>query len=326
MPKKRSKQQVESVEEPAVQEQQEDAAEAVVLDAPKTKKSKRNGAPAPAAPPAPASAEQAEEEVEDPHFRNKQRVLILASRGITQRYRHLMNDLRQLLPHSKKENKVEHKSKNLTLINELAEIKSCNNVIFLEVRKKADLYVWIGKTPDGPIAKFLCHNVHTMDELKLTGNCLQGSRPLLVFDQLFDTVPHLQLLKEIFTQAFGTPKDHPKSKPFVDHVISFFIVDGRIWLRNYQVVEKDDKNAPEPQLVEIGPRMVLNPVKIFSGSFCGDTLYANPDYVSPNLLRRMQRNKKLGRYAARAQATEAHDKKKAELVMPLDEVEEMFRD
>jgi ribosome biogenesis protein BRX1 len=92
------------------------------------------------------------------------------------------------------------------------------------------------------------------------------------------------------------------------------------------VVEKDDKNAPEPQLVEIGPRMVLNPVKIFSGSFSGDTLYANPDYVSPNLLRRMQRNKKLGRYAARAQASEKHDKKKAELVMPLDEVEEMFKD
>lgn len=33
---------------------------------------------------------------------NKQRVLILASRGITHRYRHLMSDLQVLLPHSKK--------------------------------------------------------------------------------------------------------------------------------------------------------------------------------------------------------------------------------
>ena len=32
-------------------------------------------------------------------FRNKQRVLILASRGITSRYRHLMGDVRRLLPH-----------------------------------------------------------------------------------------------------------------------------------------------------------------------------------------------------------------------------------
>ena len=37
-------------------------------------------------------------------------------------------------------------------------------------------------------------NVHTMDELKLTGNHLKGSRPVLSFDGAFDTEPHLQLL------------------------------------------------------------------------------------------------------------------------------------
>lgn len=34
--------------------------------------------------------------------RNKQRVLLLSSRGITHRMRHLMNDLEVLLPHVKK--------------------------------------------------------------------------------------------------------------------------------------------------------------------------------------------------------------------------------
>lgn len=68
-----------------------------------------------------------------------------------------MNDLRKLLPHSKKENKVEHQE-NLQVINELCEMKSCNNVIFLETRKKTDLFLWIGKTPNGPMAKFHCHN------------------------------------------------------------------------------------------------------------------------------------------------------------------------
>ena len=34
--------------------------------------------------------------------RNKQRVLLLSSRGITHRMRHLMNDLETLLPHVKK--------------------------------------------------------------------------------------------------------------------------------------------------------------------------------------------------------------------------------
>ena len=36
-------------------------------------------------------------------------------------------------------------------------------------------------------------------------------------------------------QVFATPKRHPKSKPFFDHVLSFSVADGRIWLRNYQV-------------------------------------------------------------------------------------------
>jgi ribosome biogenesis protein BRX1 len=34
--------------------------------------------------------------------KNKQRVLLLSSRGITHRMRHLMNDLETLLPHVKK--------------------------------------------------------------------------------------------------------------------------------------------------------------------------------------------------------------------------------
>ena len=74
-----------------------------------------------------------------------------------------------------------------------------------------------------------------MAELKLSGNHLKGSRPVLSFDSAFDQQPHLQLMKEMFTQSFATPRRHPKSKPFHDHVISFHFLDNRIWLRNYQV-------------------------------------------------------------------------------------------
>ena len=74
-----------------------------------------------------------------------------------------------------------------------------------------------------------------MAELKLSGNHLKGSRPVLSFDAAFDEQPHLQLMKEMFTQAFATPRRHPKSKPFHDHVISFHFLDNRLWLRNYQV-------------------------------------------------------------------------------------------
>ena len=52
--------------------------------------------------------------------------------------------------------------------------------------------------------------------------------------QAFDEQPHLQLLKELLTQTFATPRRHHKSKPFCDHVLAFGVADSRVWLRNYQ--------------------------------------------------------------------------------------------
>ena len=43
------------------------------------------------------------------------------------------------------------------------------------------------------------------------------------------------MLKEMLTHTFAVPKKHNKSKPFFDHVISFAVLDNRIWIRNYQV-------------------------------------------------------------------------------------------
>lgn len=34
--------------------------------------------------------------------------------------------------------------------------------------------------------------------------------------------------------------------------------------------------------IAIGPRFVLNPIKVFDGSFGGETIWENPDYVTPN--------------------------------------------
>ncbi len=102
---------------------------------------------------------------------------------------------------------------------------------------------------------------------------------------------------------FGSPKGHPKVKPFIDHVLSFFIADGRIWFRNYQIVYEATDDAKgvqkEPVLVEIGPRFVLNPIKIFDGSFGGVTLWENPNYVSPQLLRTSMGAKRSARYQDR---------------------------
>jgi len=207
--------------------------------------------------------------------------LILATKGIGQRYRHLMLDLRSLLPHSKKEQKCDPRE--LPLINEICEIKGCTSAIIFEARRRGDLYMWITNTPSGPSIKFHVHNVHTMKELKFTGNCLQGSRPIVSFDESFDSTPHYRLMKEVFKHVFPTPNYHPKSKPFIDHSINFYIHDDRIWFRNYQIT---GENAEETTaLVEIGPHFVLNPIKILSGSFYGTVLWENPYYVSPAALR-----------------------------------------
>lgn len=109
----------------------------------------------------------------------------------------------------------------------------------------------------------------------MTGNCLKGSRPLLSFDETFNKHMHYILLKELLTQIFGVPNNHPKSQPFFDHVYTFSIMDNRIWFRNFQILNEAGG------LAEIGPRFVLNPVKIFAGSFTGETLWENPHYISP---------------------------------------------
>lgn len=128
-------------------------------------------------------------------YTNKQRVLIISSRGITARYRHLLEDLKKLIPHHKTDNKLDDKG-DIQSINEIADMKSCNQVVYLETRKHQDLYMYIGRTPHGgPSAKFHVVNIHTMDELKLTGNCMLGSRPILNFNSAFDGPPHMQLLK-----------------------------------------------------------------------------------------------------------------------------------
>ncbi|GAB2289012.1 Ribosome bioproteinsis protein BRX1 1 [Dionaea muscipula] len=222
-------------------------------------------------------------------FRNKEKVLVTCSRRINYRYRHLMMNVVSLLPHCKKDNKVESKESKGGTLNELVELKSCSSCLFFECRKHKDLYLWMAKSPNGPSVKFLVNAVHTMEELKLTGNHLKGSRPILTFSSNFDNQPHWKLLKEIIMQIFGTPKDHRKSKPFHDHVFVFSIVDDHIWFRNYQVsvphneTTKVDRGGLEKMtLVEVGPRFCLNPIKIFGGSFGGPILYENPLYVSPN--------------------------------------------
>ncbi|KAI0672722.1 Brix-domain-containing protein [Trametes maxima] len=236
--------------------------------------------------------------------RNKQRVLMLSSRGINHRMRHLMNDLEALLPHVKKDSKLDSKN-HLNLLPELADLNNCNNTLYFEARRHEDLYLWAAKTPNGPSIKMHVQNVHTMDELKMTGNCLKGSRGVLSFSKEFDETEWGKLTKEVFTHIFGVPPQARKAKPFVDHVLTFSILDHKIWFRNFQIVEKDPlqpNGLPQTSLVEIGPRFVLTPIRIFEGAFNGATVYSNPEFVTPTAVRSALRREKGDKYGHRKHA------------------------
>lgn len=199
-------------------------------------------------------------------------------------------------------------------------------------------YVWLSKPPNGPTVKMHLQNLHTMEELHFTGNCLKGSRPILSFDATFETEPHLKLIKELLTHTFGVPKAARKSKPFIDHVMGFTVAEGRIWIRCYQIDEaevgklkpaekaalidggktkgsksKDKNEETNLTLVEIGPRFVLTPIVIQESSFGGPIIYENKEFVSPNQVRADMRVRKSVKYGARSNQLGKRTEKRGEL-------------
>ena len=68
-----------------------------------------------------------------------------------------MKNLREMMPHSKPESKMSPKDPK-TEIDEMCQIKNCNKCIFLENKKRRDLYMWLSNPGRGPSAKFLVEN------------------------------------------------------------------------------------------------------------------------------------------------------------------------
>lgn len=209
-------------------------------------------------------------------------------------------------------------------------------MLFFEARKGKDLYAWMSKAPNGPTVKMHLQNLHTMEELNFIGNCLKGSRPVLSFDAAFEKQAQFRVIKELFTQIFGVPKTSRKVKPFVDHVMSFTIADGKIWIRVFQINESEPgkkkatangeaaEDAPAPKkkagkpefdvsLVEIGPRFVLTPIVIQESSFGGPIIYENKEFVSPNQIRADLRRAKGGKYNRRTEAILENRTKRGDL-------------
>jgi ribosome biogenesis protein BRX1 len=67
-------------------------------------------------------------------WKNRQRTLVICSRGIAGRMRHLVKDLTDMIPNTKMESKINRKDVG-DVVDEMCFEKSCNNCMFFEQRK-----------------------------------------------------------------------------------------------------------------------------------------------------------------------------------------------
>lgn len=251
---------------------------------------------------------QAKRSTTDKMMTNRQKCLVLGGRNMSSKARHLLLDIRGLMPHSREHSKLGGGSQHHTIgadLVDICQLHQCNSFLYIDPHRQDVHYMWIGQAPSGPSVKLQLSNVHTADEIRMAGNCLRYSRPLLHFDRAFETLPHLRIVKSLLHMCFNTPRYHPKSKPFIDHIISFFWLDNHIWVRNYQIVYPSSSSSgagaasssstlPLPtgsssshssssssstkkkdgtSLLEIGPRFTLEPVSIFNGCCQGNVVW-----------------------------------------------------
>ena len=78
-------------------------------------------------------------------------------------------------------------------------------------------------------------------------------------------------------------------------------------------------------LVEIGPRFVLNPIRIFRGSFGGQTLYQNEQFVSPNAIRALENQNRGNYYQDRKNAQKKRKLREEQIVVPDDPLDSVFK-
>lgn len=157
--------------------------------------------------------------------------------------------------------------------------------------------------------------------------------------------PHLSTHPPTHPYTPPPPSPVERISPFVGHPRhctfrkSFFVADGKVWVRNYQIVDKGDGSSTalnrkiesaegageEPlSLVEMGPRFVLNPIRVFAGSFGGPTLYNNAAYVSPNAVRSARKRKAGFKFEDRQDAKKIVRGKKAEPAVPRGPLDDVF--
>ena len=70
---------------------------------------------------------------------------------------------------------------------------------------------------------------------------------------------------------------------------------------------------------------MLNPIRIFRGSFGGQSLYVNEGFVNPNVERALKKKEEGEKYVRRKGAQRKRKKRDEEIVVPTDPLDDVFR-
>lgn len=204
---------------------------------------------------------------------NSAHTLVIARKGIHHEYRHFMPEFLRFMPNIQRAPKFT--GIDLVQLNPIADQMGCDTVLLLESVNESTSLLWAAVTPEGPTVCFKVETMHKIEDLNLHGICTFRSSPILIFDPEFDKTPQMAICKEILKKALSVPLGTKGMKRVVDTTLSFFILDGRIWFRRYQISYGD------PILVfEAGPRFCLYPVVILSGAFSGKKIWKNTEIPS----------------------------------------------
>ncbi|CAD8194145.1 unnamed protein product [Paramecium octaurelia] len=193
-------------------------------------------------------------------------ILIVPTRNLDLQHRHFMLDIMNILPHSKKTNKIKYEQLR-QVIPSLCENHKCNSFIVFHTISNQLILVF-GSYPSGPTVKFSVLNITTIKDLQLAGNFSKKGRVLLQFDQRFNNITKYKLLKEIITLLFNVSQARFTDN-FIDRIFTFTTegeAQNRIWFRQFEIFEQ--KN-----LREIGPRFGLELISIEEGLAQGNMLY-----------------------------------------------------
>ncbi|KAG6802174.1 ribosome production factor 2 isoform X1 [Apis mellifera caucasica] len=108
------------------------------------------------------------------------------------------------------------------------------------------------------MAEFGIENYKGLKDFKIS-KISQGIKPLLVFNgELFENNHEYNKIKNLFIDIFQREPVEKIRLQGLEHVLSFTIVENKIFLRSYRILlKKSNSRVPRIELEEIGPRANL---------------------------------------------------------------------